>query len=282
MNLLLLAAVPVFILGLWAYTALLVSSFPTLKNKRIVLLIAHPDDEAMFFAPTLLALTAPRLGNTLKILCLSRGDADGLGAVREKEIAASAERLGVRKGDVLVLDDPALPDSMTAAWAPERIAGHLAVAFIPEGDKKRKGKKEGGPEAAIDVLITFDQGGVSGHPNHIALYHGARLFIQNLMKGCEGWKCPVAVYTLGSVGLVRKYAGLLDVVVSLARAIFRRKEAGGLPTPLVCVSGVGGYGRARGAMTEAHRSQMRWFRWGWIGLSRYMYVNELVKVKVRG
>lgn len=48
-------------------------SFPRLQNKRICLLIAHPDDEAMFFAPTVLALTRPELGNHLKILCLSTG-----------------------------------------------------------------------------------------------------------------------------------------------------------------------------------------------------------------
>jgi hypothetical protein len=28
-------------------------------------------------------------------------------------------------------------------------------------------------------------------------------------------------------------------------------------------------------------SQMRWFRWGWIGLSRYMVVNDLKRVDVR-
>lgn len=46
---------------------------PRLHNKRICLLIAHPDDEAMFFAPTVLALTRPETGNHVKILCLSSG-----------------------------------------------------------------------------------------------------------------------------------------------------------------------------------------------------------------
>lgn len=48
-------------------------AFPRLYDKRICLLIAHPDDEAMFFAPTVLALTKPELGNHLKILCFSTG-----------------------------------------------------------------------------------------------------------------------------------------------------------------------------------------------------------------
>lgn len=33
---------------------------------------------------------------------------------------------------------------------------------------------------------------------------------------------------------------------------------------------------AQKAMTHAHVSQMRWFRWGWIAFSRYMVINDLV------
>lgn len=66
-------AIPIFFF-LWQITAQTVTSrLPTLRNKRIVLLIAHPDDEAMFFAPTLLALTRGDLGNHVKVLCLSSG-----------------------------------------------------------------------------------------------------------------------------------------------------------------------------------------------------------------
>jgi N-acetylglucosaminylphosphatidylinositol deacetylase len=73
-----LAFVPPLFLLFWTLSATKSSSpfsqaFPTLYNKRICLLIAHPDDEAMFFAPTLLALTRPELGNHVKILCLSSG-----------------------------------------------------------------------------------------------------------------------------------------------------------------------------------------------------------------
>lgn len=78
------------------------------RNKRICLLIAHPDDEAMFFAPTVLALTRPELGNHVKILCLSSGDAEGLGETRKKELVASGLVLGLRREeDVYVVDNPA-------------------------------------------------------------------------------------------------------------------------------------------------------------------------------
>ena len=67
-------ALPIVIVTSWLYTVSVArSKFPKLRNKRICLLIAHPDDEAMFFAPTVLALTEPALGNHVKILCLSSG-----------------------------------------------------------------------------------------------------------------------------------------------------------------------------------------------------------------
>lgn len=94
--------------AIWLYTAYMSSSrFPTLRGARVLLLIAHPDDEAMFFSPTMTALTRPDRGNHVKILCLSNGGKDGLGAVRTKEIRESALKLGIRsKEDVFVLDDP--------------------------------------------------------------------------------------------------------------------------------------------------------------------------------
>ena len=74
MELYLALAIPIILATAWLYTAQITqTSLPTPHNKRICLLIAHPDDEAMFFSPTLLALTAPETGNHLKILCLSSG-----------------------------------------------------------------------------------------------------------------------------------------------------------------------------------------------------------------
>lgn len=73
-----------------------------LRGKRITLLIAHPDDEAMFFSPTLLSL-APH--NDISVLCLSSGDADGLGAIRKGELVESCRRLGIKRdGDVTVIE----------------------------------------------------------------------------------------------------------------------------------------------------------------------------------
>ena len=83
------------------------SILPAIRDKRVCLLIAHPDDEAMFFAPTVLALTHPETGNHVTILSLSSGNAEGLGETRRRELVESALLLGLRRPeDVEVMDNP--------------------------------------------------------------------------------------------------------------------------------------------------------------------------------
>lgn len=277
MNYWTLSQIPLALLALWLFTHYLARTFPALTNKRILLLIAHPDDEAMFFSPALTYLTRPELGNQVAILCLSSGDADGLGSVRKGELVQSALGLGVReRGHVVVLEDEKLRDGMDQQWDPKYIASLLTQSLAPEM-AKRPAKEA--PTATVDVLLTFDAGGVSSHPNHTALYHGAKHFLATLMTRHQGWSNPVKLYTLTSIPTVRKYLSVLDAPFTVLRCIFSRKEKGDFPTPVLVVSGPGGLRRGQRAMTQGHASQMRWFRWGWIGLSRYMVMNDLRKVK---
>jgi N-acetylglucosaminylphosphatidylinositol deacetylase len=95
----------------------------------------------------------------------------------------------------------------------------------------------------------------------------------------SGWDCPIKLYTLTSTNIVRKYISVLDAPLTILRVVATRKELGGYPTPLMFTSSPVGYRTAQKAMTTAHESQMRWFRWGWISLSRYMLLNDLKKEK---
>ncbi|KAK4988736.1 N-acetylglucosaminyl-phosphatidylinositol de-N-acetylase [Elasticomyces elasticus] len=270
--------VPALTLVLWLYSAQLSSSFPSLRGKRVCLLIAHPDDEAMFFAPTLLALTRPELGNHVKILCLSSGNADGLGHIRKEELVKSGLLLGLRsKDDVLVIDDPNFPDSLTMTWHPRLLSNLLTTTFAP---KMSSTSSKSAPEASIDVLITFDSHGISSHPNHISLYNGSISFLRALMHRHSGWECPIKLYTLTSTNKLRKYMGILDAPWTTISCLWKKKEIGSFPQPLLLISGLTDYRKAQKSMTQAHKSQMRWFRWGWIGVSRYMVLNDLRKVKV--
>jgi len=164
---------------------------------------------------------------------------------------------------------------MTATWDKVKISNLLASAFAPKPSKAVKSKGADAPIATIDVLITFDRSGVSSHPNHISLYHGAQRFISSLVHNRPGWQCPVDLYTLTSINTGRKYTSILDSIVSLLFMAFSTKKMGEHPSPLLFLSGYEEVRKAQSAMTTAHKSQMRWFRWGWIGLSRYMVANDL-------
>lgn len=277
----------------------------SLKHKRVILLIAHPDDESMFFSPTLTRLTEPALENHVKILCLSTGNADGLGDTRKKELEAAAVKLGLRKReDVFILDDPSrFKDGMKEHWDETEIAKVLAQAFAPDalvpepGEKKSKKQQKAqnsseGPRTTIDALVTFDKHGVSSHPNHIALYNGARVFLQNLMREHKGYACPVDLYTLSSVSILRKYSFVLDILptyfvgivsdviagVSGKKKVSQKKKGiskGSKGDRVLFVSDITKYLKARDAMVNGHKSQMAWFRWGWISIGRYMVVNDL-------
>ena len=184
---------------------------------------------------------------------------------------------------------------MTVNWSAEEVAEVLRSAFLPAQGTKQTAAEKGnkGPrEATIDVLLTFDKGGVSEHVNHISLYYGVRNWLEGLMKGRDGWRCPVEMYALTSTNIARKYISILDAPLSMIWGVLqdalnrngdanRRSNKGresateSMPKRLLFVSDMAQYRAAQKAMTRGHQSQMRWFRWGWIAIGRYMIVNDL-------
>ena len=74
--------------------------------EQILLVIAHPDDEAMFFTPAILELSKH---NIIHLLCLSNGSKGGAGLVREKELKSSCKKFGILSH--YCVDDPDLRDS---------------------------------------------------------------------------------------------------------------------------------------------------------------------------
>lgn len=195
-------------------------------------------------------------------------------------------------------------------WAASDITPHLLRAFARDAHKTPATQP---PRADIDVLITFDRRGVSGHHNHISCRSAALAWHAKLMERHDGWESPVAVYTLASVNILRKYAGALDTVVSVVWAMLRliltkdkykkgwaglpkggahgaeerkrgkesaeKNVAAEMPSWLLFVSGFSEWTNALGAMVYAHKSQMVWFRWGWISIGRYMMINELRRIR---
>ncbi|RUS28283.1 hypothetical protein BC938DRAFT_482074 [Jimgerdemannia flammicorona] len=100
----------------------LVPTTPPITNSRILLLTAHPDDECMFFGPTLLKLAEKEVRNEIWGLCLSTGNFDGIGHIRKYELIKSYQTLGVDPSHVTVLDHSELQDGMKNNWRPELVA----------------------------------------------------------------------------------------------------------------------------------------------------------------
>ncbi len=69
---------------------------------RVLLVIAHPDDETMFFGPTLLGLCRQR-GADVHLLCLSNGDYRQKGRVRKKELYRACTVLGLPEENITLL-----------------------------------------------------------------------------------------------------------------------------------------------------------------------------------
>ncbi|KAF8916471.1 putative deacetylase LmbE-like domain-containing protein, partial [Mucidula mucida] len=251
-----------------------------LTARDIVLFVtAHPDDECMFFAPTILGLQSIAQPPDIHVLSLSFGNADGLGETRHKEFQSSLDNLGIPEGHKHILDHPyvslELQDNMTAKWNPEIISN-----LFPAMSKN---------QANIDQILTFDRKGVSGHANHKSIFHGVRRYAQSRTV-------PPKLYALISVPTLTKYTSILapvqakfdlygirlwrtvDTTALRVLRLIGLAEEEGKKIPLsnsmpVFVSGVNEFVTAHKAM-RAHRSQLVWFRWLYVLFSRYMWVNE--------
>ncbi|KDQ58798.1 hypothetical protein JAAARDRAFT_193318 [Jaapia argillacea MUCL 33604] len=254
-------------------------SKPSGEPARVLLLTAHPDDECLFFAPTLLSLTQHRDpspggekdqldGAEVSSLCLSIGDADGLGLTRKWELAKSLDVLGVEEGRRWVLDSPDLKDNITANWDPRTVADVVRPYVL---------------EHQINTILTFDTEGVSSHPNHISLYHG----ISHLLSSTST-PTPLQAYSLITVPLHLKYLSFLTTLQPRITSFFppssipndveaQRPNQKVKTETVVFISGIRQYFTALNAMMQ-HRSQLVWFRWLYVAFSRYMWVNEWVEI----
>ncbi|KAF8317166.1 N-acetylglucosaminylphosphatidylinositoldeacety la se [Clavulina sp. PMI_390] len=219
--------------------------------KHSLFLTAHPDDECMFFGPTIISLVSS--GCQVSALCLSKGDSDGIGELRAQELYASYSRLGVNASHVTLIDHPDLQDSIARYWEP------TLVSSILRNHTERLG---------IDTVLTFDSAGISGHPNHISLLNGALHLASQLPEG------RIAIYSLRTNPVLSKYSGILWPTYH--RIMWMMNSGSQVPIHRF-ISSLRGYATAYAAM-QAHWSQLVWFRWLYILNSQYMWMNEWTEI----
>ena len=204
-----------------------------------LLVIAHPDDECMFFAPIILSFLKQRRGREkLLVLCLSNGDFGRQdGQKRQAELFQATQALGLGAADVTVIDSGHLKDN--SDWNEDLIANIVHQHCIKN---------------AVKTVITFDEFGVSGHKNHVSIFHAVK-------------RVPdITLFALETVSLFRKYTSLLDLPLTLVSNHM-------LPckpwTELLSFE-------ERSIAIRAlyrHQSQMVWFRVLYSIFSRYLFLN---------
>ncbi|KAJ8957998.1 hypothetical protein NQ318_002000 [Aromia moschata] len=214
--------------------------------KRILFIIAHPDDECMFFGPTILNFTK-RDNCLVYLMCLSTGRNYGMGSIRKNELYNSCKVLGIKPCNIFIHNHSNLPDAMDVRW-PTELLSRLISQYIDSLN--------------ITTVVTFDRYGVSNHCNHSCIYYAVASLIldRRLPRGC-------GVYVLETVNILRKYWLLLDIPLSFIFSRFR--YMGGFEDRKIL----------HRAMNQ-HKSQLVWFRRIYMYFSRYMLINSLQQMNL--
>jgi N-acetylglucosaminylphosphatidylinositol deacetylase len=220
---------------------------PFSPSDRVLLVIAHPDDESLFFSPTMLKLAQSRVPTT--VLCLSNGNADGKGAIRVRELLEACSVLSIPRSQVTIVDDPLLQDGMVSTWDTEH-----AVRYV----------REAVDQCDATAVLTFDAKGVSGHPNHMATFRAVTSSLSTLKSNRR-----IRAYSLESVSVTRKFISLLDLPLALLLSHVSKGKKDIILSP---------HPSQGWAAMMKHRSQMVWFRYLFLFFSSYTVFNVLVRL----
>lgn len=240
------AVVAIFVLYVWSKCAA-AAAVPVVRGD-VLLVFAHPDDEAMFFSPLLNTLR--RLNIRFHFLCLSSGNAAGLGRVREKELNASGKFYGA--ASVRVIDDVDMQDGMGVNWDAAVVARYVRQTLDVCG--------------TIRTVVTFDQRGVSGHPNHISVHNGVRHLKETSPPG-------LMYLGLASGNVVVKYSGLLSLLPFAAGWRLPSKDAKSFACIIPPEDALSSF---RGM--QQHTSQFVWFRYLFVWFSSFTVLNEFASL----
>lgn len=151
-----------------------VDADPLPQLRRVVAVFAHPDDESFGLGAIIAAFVEQ--DTIVEVVCLTRGEAstlhidDGpLDQRRPAELVAAANELGIHR---VVLGEFA--DGALAAVPPVELDRFIRPVA-----------------AGADMLLVFDEGGITGHPDHQAATRAALAVAEEL-------DIPVLAWTLAA------------------------------------------------------------------------------------
>ena len=233
------------------------SSQTTNRKGAILFSIAHPDDESMFFTPTISALVDE--GREIYLQSFSSGNYESKGEVRIKELQQSCSLFGLKKENVFVHDHPQLQDGPQNKWDQEIIKNLMKEKVLKHD---------------ISTIISFDPLGVSNHPNHVSVASSLlklkkELKIEKITKNSIDEE--IFFFQLESVSFFRKYLAIFDILIS---ALFSLFPSHNNRIFFTCYSFLKSW-----KQMNAHSSQFLWYRKLFVIFSRYSYLNTLIFVE---
>ncbi len=174
----------------------------------VLAVCAHPDDESFGLGAVLAAFSGQ--GARVRVLCFTHGEASTLGQapasarslreVRAEELRAAAAVLGAEHAELLSYPDGNL-DAVPAA----ELAGLAGDALTD-----------------ADLMLVFDKGGITGHPDHRQATDAALLAARRHQLPVLAWALPEEVTAQLNAEFGTTFAGRphsqLDVVIDVARA----------------------------------------------------------------
>jgi LmbE family N-acetylglucosaminyl deacetylase len=188
------------------------------RARAALAVFAHPDDETFGLGAVLSALVDA--GTAVEGLCFTRGEASTLrarsdnpdqlgdlgdpGDVRAAELADAARLLGLDHCELLTHPDGRLAEIPVAV-----LAAHVLAA----AQRQR-----------AELLVVFDHGGVTGHPDHQHATRAAVAAAAHLDIDVLAWAVPEPVATALNTELGTDFRGRPATEVDFTIAVDRDRQ----------------------------------------------------------
>jgi LmbE family N-acetylglucosaminyl deacetylase len=175
--------------------------------RRLLVVIAHPDDESFGLGGLLSAFIAQ--GTTVSVLCFTQGERSTLGAeygdlagIRCKELSAAARVLGITDTTLLFYPD-----------------GELTI--VPVDELMHRVLQHA---SDIDALVVFDEGGVTGHPDHCCATDAAIAAADVLDLPVLAWAIPHTVAEQLNTEFCTSFVGRDEVELDMTIEVDRTRQ----------------------------------------------------------
>lgn len=269
-----------------------VSKHENTNARRILFVLAHPDDESMFYMPTIQNLL--KEGCKLHFLFLTIGNFGDMGSIRTPELESALRTMGVLSSKNKGFGKEKLhvvSNVEEIAKGQTCVAVHREEWFRDTMDSKISWNRDIGVQFVnqaatlwgIDHVLTFDAQGVSSHPNHIECYR----IVKKWKQSDIGSRIPC--FTLDSVSIFRKYIAFYDILLEqMFIEIFDAKNSISEVVNETNTSNNNNNGFYMHPdklhflgnsisqivdVMQCHKSQWVWFRKLFVFFSRYSYLN---------